>query len=282
MSKNDINAFEEALKAIADAAIIGLQYGMTDTDYFAHGAINCSGLKTILQKTPSHFMHQRNEPRKQTAAMLIGSAVHCATLEPERFDDLYVVAPKIDKRTTTGKAAWAELEASGKIVLSMDDGEQVTNISNAVRSHATASQLLTDGVAEISVFSEMDGVPVKCRCDYLRAGAAIIDLKTTDDAGDFNRTVVKYGYAQQAAWYLDVLRAAGEPVSAFVFVVVEKEAPYAVAIYELSQEWIEIGRVQNTTALSIYKNCTESNDWYSYGEDIALLEPPTWMKGKQV
>lgn len=172
--------------------------------------------------------------------------------------------------------AWAELAASGKIVLSEDDGEQVMQIAQSVHAHPAAA-LLSNGRAEVAVFSEIDGVAVKCKCDYLRDGAAIIDLKTTEDAGDFNRSIAKWGYAQQAAWYMDVLAAAGHPVRAFIFVVVEKTAPYAVALYELSDEWLQIGRNQNALALTIYKECVESGDWYGYEQKIERLEPPHWI-----
>lgn len=104
MSIHDTNAFETALKTIADAAVFGIRHDLTDAEYFAHSAINCSGLKLISSKTPAHFKYQQSEQRKPTPAMIIGSAVHCATLEPEAFNERYIVAPKIDKRTKDGKA----------------------------------------------------------------------------------------------------------------------------------------------------------------------------------
>ncbi|MEI6747368.1 MAG: PD-(D/E)XK nuclease-like domain-containing protein [Methylococcaceae bacterium] len=268
--------FEEVLKTIADAAVHGIRHDLTDAEYFAHSAINCSGLKLISSKTPLHFKHQQTAPRKETAAMTIGSAVHCAVLEPEHFAQRYIVAPDVDKRTKAGKEAWAELEASGKVVLSHADFMMVSSIATSVMNHPTASKLLTGGAAEVAVFGEIDGVPAKCKCDYLREGVAIIDLKTTDDAGDFSRSVSKWGYHQQAAWYQDVMISIGQPVRAFIFVVVEKSAPYAVATYELSEEWIEIGRQQNQRALSLFKNCTESGKWFGYGEGIEMLSPPAW------
>ncbi len=276
MSKNDKDAFAQALANLKYASMHGIQIGLTDAEYFAHPAINCSGLKTILQKTPMHFKHQQTEPRKETAALKIGSAVHCYTLETIAFNERYVIAPTLDKRTKDGKAAWAELESSGRIILTEDEGELVMNTARAVLTHPTASKLLDNGTPETSVFAEIDGVEVKCKCDYLRAGAAIIDLKTTDDVGEFSRSITKWGYAQQAAWYLDVLEAAGEPVGAFVFVVVEKNAPHAVGIFELSEDWIALGREQNQRALQTYKQCLETDNWFGYSDSIELLTPPAW------
>ena len=235
-------------------------------------------LKADFQQTPLHFKHQQTAPRKETTAMTIGSAVHCAVLEPEHFTQRYVVAPELDKRTKAGKEACAELEASGKVVLSATDYTMISSVATSVMNHPTASKLLTGGRAEVAVFGEIDGVAAKCKCDYLREGVAIIDLKTTDDAGDFSRSVSKWGYAQQAAWYQDVMISIGQPVRAFIFVVVEKTAPYAVATYELSEEWVELGRQQNQRALALFKNCTESGNWFGYSEGIEMLSPPAWAK----
>lgn len=278
MSINDKKAFEMALRTLADAAIHGIRYDLTDAEYFAHSAINCSGLKLIASKTPAHFKYQQTAPRKETPAMFIGSAVHCATLEPEAFDERYIVAPKIDKRTKDGKAAWAELEASGKVVLSEDDGEQVMRIAHAVRANKSAAKLLTNGKAEVAVFSEIDGQAVKCKCDYLRENVAVIDLKTTDDASEkgFMKSVLNYGYHQQAAFYMDVMQAVGQPVERFVFVVVEKTAPFLVAIHELSDEFVELGRELNRKALAMYEDCSITGNWYGYDENITLISPPFW------
>ena len=268
----------KALDVLKNAAIIGIQTNMSDADYFAHSAINCSGLKLIAQKTPLHFKYQQTAPRVETKALILGSAIHCATLEPTEYRERYIVAPQIDKRTKEGKAAFSELEASGKIVLSHDDDELIYSVSQAVRNHKTASRLLTNGNAEVAVFGDIDGLKVKCKCDYLRENVAIIDLKTTEDASQkgFMKSVLNYGYHQQAAFYMDVMKSIGSPIEAFVFVVVEKSAPYAVGIYELDNAYIEMGRVLNQRAMDTYRECLETGNWYGYSNDIELLSPPSW------
>jgi len=256
----------------------GLFLDLPDTEYFANPAINCSGLKIIAQKTPLHFKSKQEEPREETPALIIGSAVHCLTLEPDLFSVRYVIAPKIDKRTKAGKEQWADLEATGRIVLSEDDADKIMRIADAVRTHKTASKLITGGFAEVSVFTKIDGTPAKCKCDYLRENVAIIDLKTTEDASKagFMRSVIKYGYHQQAAWYLDCLEAYGKPVDAFVFIAVEKTAPFAVGIYELDADTVQLGRELNERALRVYQDCLQTNVWQGYSEQIELLNAPAW------
>jgi hypothetical protein len=57
--------------------------------------------------------------------MKLGTATHCAILEPERFNSEYVAMPEgIDRRTTAGKQAYADLLASGAEILAADDMAQ--------------------------------------------------------------------------------------------------------------------------------------------------------------
>jgi exodeoxyribonuclease VIII len=279
MASENKYTFEQALGVLKIASMIGVHHNLSDDEYFAHPAINCSGLKLIASKTPLHFKHQQTAPRIETKALTLGSAIHCATLEPEAFTERYVIAPPIDKRTKEGKAAWAELEASEKIVLSADDAELVASVAQSVRNHKTASKLLTSGNAEVAVFSQIDGMNVKCKCDYLRQNVAIIDLKTTEDASEkgFLKSVFNYGYHQQAAFYMDVLESIGQPVDAFVFIAVEKTAPFAVGIYELDAECVAIGRALNQRAMATHRECLETDDWRGYSENIELLSAPAWV-----
>jgi hypothetical protein len=261
----------------------GIFADMPDYEYFLQPAINVSGLKTIVNKTPAHFLAEKSQPHIETKALTLGTAIHAATLQPDLFLSEYAKAPQVDKRTKEGKQIWAELEASNLKFLSADDYELVENVSLAVRNHVSASKLLQLGAAEVAVFSEFDGTPVKCKCDYLRDSIAIIDLKTTENASPsgFMNSVEKYGYHQQAAWYLDIMSSLGQPVGNFIFIVVEKTAPFCVGIYELDDDWLAIGRSKNQKALDIYRKCMETGDWHGYSEDLELLSPPKWLINQQ-
>src|SRR5581483_10081660 len=95
---------------------------LTNEEYHAHRATSHSTLEMFRRSRKLyHAIHvartmDRPEP---TAAMQLGTHVHCAVLEPERFEAEYVYAPKCDRRTTAGKAAYAEFCAAtaGKTVI---------------------------------------------------------------------------------------------------------------------------------------------------------------------
>ena len=250
---------------------------MNNHEYHAHPALSKSGLDR-LNISPAHYQAWLSEPRIETPAMKIGTAVHCAILETNRFMKDYAPLPEgLDRRTKAGKEMYAELESSGKILLSADDWETCNRMRDSVLAHPAARELLSEGVAETSHFSELDGVPVKCRPDWL-SGGLVVDLKTTQDASSagFAKSVANYRYTVQASYYSDILASLGHEVIAFLFVAVEKTAPCAVGVYELDDMSIEVGREQYQRNLDTYRRCIETGEWPAYSNGVEKISLPRW------
>lgn len=75
--------------------------------YNAIEAINWSSA-VHLATSPRMFAWRREHPRPDTEALIRGTAIHCATLEPERFARDYIIEPDFDTRSNAGKAERAE------------------------------------------------------------------------------------------------------------------------------------------------------------------------------
>lgn len=250
---------------------------MTNEEYHKHPALSKSGLDR-LAISPAHYQAWLTDPRIETPAMKFGTAAHCAILEPTRFVNEYDVLPSgLDRRTKEGKAIYTELEAKGKTLLSIDDWQAIHGMLDSVMDHPAARDLLSEGLAETSYFSEMDRVAVKCRPDWLSSGI-VVDLKTTQDASlsGFSKSIANYRYAVQAAFYSDILASLGHDVVAFLFVAVEKTAPYAVGVYELDDMSLEIGREQYQRDLDTYRRCIESGEWPAYSSSVEMISLPKW------
>ena len=248
----------------------------------AYHALDAIG-KSDLDKIAHSPMHWKYAEREETPAMRIGSAVHCAVLEPERFSADYVIAPECDKRTKAGKEQWVEFETAnpGKTILCADDGLLCNRIADAVRSHHGALELLTNGRPEVSALWCNDEFRTRCRArfDWLRDDGLIVDLKTTTDARPtaFARSCASFRYHVQAAWYQDGhFYAADTPPLGFVFIAVEKTAPYAVALYELDDEAIELGRAWAERDLARYATARDLDFWSGYPAEILPLSLPRW------
>ena len=250
---------------------------MTNEEYHKHPALSKSGLDR-LAISPAHYQAWLTEPRIETPALKFGSAAHCGILEFERFERDYIPAPDgLDRRTKAGKELFAELEASGKTIIGINDLDVICRMRASVFAHPAARELLSEGIAETSHFSTIDGVSVKCRPDWL-SGGIVVDLKTTQDASlnGFSKSIANYRYAVQAAFYSDILASLGHDVVAFLFIAVEKTAPYAVGVYELDDMSLEIGREQYQRDLDTYRRCVASGEWPAYSNGIEKISLPRW------
>ena len=252
---------------------------LSNAAYHALDAVGKSDLDMIA-KSPLHW---KQAVREETPAMRIGSAVHCAVLEPERFATDYAVAPDGDKRSKAGKEAFAEFEAAhaGKPIISMADWALCEEIQHAVRMHPGAAALLQAGQPEVSALWNDAEFNVGCRAryDWLTPDGLLIDLKTTQDASPagFAKSCATFRYHVQAAWYLDAYqKAAGDLPLGFIFIAVEKTPPYAVALYELDAEAVDLGRALARRDLARYANAREFGVWPGYSEAIQPLSLPKW------
>lgn len=252
---------------------------MPADEYHAHPAVS----KSVLDKIARSPLHCRayldGERAEPTASMEFGTAFHTAVLEPQRYAEYYTVFSG-DRRTKDGKAAYESILASGRSVIKADDADAILKMAAAIEHHPAARELLTSGQPEISVFwrDDQTGLQCKCRPDWFRSDGIVVDLKTTDDASPeaFARSISTYRYHVQAAHYME-----GTKAERFVFVVVEKKAPYAVAVYELDQLSLEHGMMARRFDLALFDECMRNGRWPGYSEEIQPISLPAWMIGKR-
>lgn len=244
----------------------------------------------LIARSPAHYVAAKALGRKETPAMAIGSAFHAMTLEPETFDQEFAVLPEgLDRRTKAGKEAFArfEMESVGKRIIGANDLAVVRAMANSVHSHPLAGPLVTGGRAEQSIFWEssiVEGVTSKCRPDYIKnlkdERYVIVDLKSTEDARPFafERSAWSFRYHVQAAYYWDgCTDGFGHAPDAFIFVVVEKAPPYAVAVYEASiDDMMNAGRDEYYANLKTFRQCELSGEWPAYPVEIQKLLLPKW------
>lgn len=271
----------------------GVYPDLTNAQHHADPAIGASGLKAIA-RSPLHYwaryIDPDREPDEPTPAMKLGTATHCAVLEPARFAEEYVEVPEgLDRRTKEGKALWAELQASGREPISARDASYVRSMTAAARAHPVSRILF--GLAprfERSIFwrDAATGVVCKIRPDLFVEPCAmfpnglIVDLKTTEDASPdgFPAQAWRLDMHLQGAFYADGFCAAlGTPVPpAFLWLAVEKDAPHATAYYSLGGDLLAHGRREYRRHLDTYARCLRDNIWPGYSTAVADLQPPGW------
>ena len=264
---------------------------MTEKEYRSHQAISRSEL-WIMNESPEKFKWFKEHPATQTPALLFGRLVHKLLLEPDSFDDEFVIMPKCDRRTKEGKAFWDDfLRYVAKYEVDMvtqEDCDTAIEMISKLRQDPICSHLFS-GEHEVPIFwtDEDTGEPCKCRLDAvidIDGMPYIIDYKTAANAHTdiFNSEISRRGYYFQAAMYTEgVMHEHGlSERPGFIFVVQEKTAPYAINRILVSDDVMTAGLDKFRELIGTYHACKEMDYWYGYngisGEtNEAYL--PGWM-----
>lgn len=289
---------------LAPAITPGIRVGCTRAEYDAIPAVNQSKLK-LFRRSPAHVRLAMLEPSRSTEAMELGTLIHTVLLEPQRFREQYVVMPDLTagcknadgspsrnpKQTGDYKRKVADFQNAnlGKKTVEADDHAVCTAIGEAIASYTRATELLTSpGRNELGVvwIDEETGLACKALIDRTTSHeerTCIVDIKSALDASPeaFAKDCSKYGYHLQAAFYLDGLNAFGAAPRRFIHVVVEKEPPFGVAVYELDEQSIALGRRRIRAYLRQYAQCQAANDWPAYADAIEPLTLPNWEFSKE-
>ena len=269
--------------------------------------ISKSGLD-LIGRSPLHYyrryLAEERDAAPDSKALIMGSAVHAAILEPAVFEAEFCRGlENCDRRTKEGKEQYQNfLNASGgKQVLTPEDFADVLTIRDAVLAHPVAARLLSEGTPEGVLYfdypassfpldegesvEDFEAAPAKIRFDFLHSsGTVLVDIKTTEDASPeaFQRSVAKYNYHKQAALYTDAFAFSGLPVpDKFVFIAVEKSAPYAVGVYLLATEAVEVGRGEVAAGMKTYSIARKTGNWAGYTPTkIVPITLPAWAFSK--
>jgi hypothetical protein len=250
------------LERFTPPALPHIERDLPDSIYHSFDAMSASRLRILDRSTSLHLAHSIANP-SDSPALAVGRALHCKVLTPHLYLRDFVVAPAVDRRTKEGKATYESFVASvgSKTVLTADQAEEVSSMAAAVAQNPDARMVVSElnGSAEVSLFAEIAGVRAKSRFDRLvevNGERIIVDVKTTASSAsksEFERTIWNFGYGVQCAFYLEMARACGVPAQHFVFVVVEKTAPYATAVYRFSDEIADAFRPRMLELVAQYK-----------------------------
>lgn len=283
-----------------------IAYNQPDILYRREAGLNQSSLKKILQ-SPAHYQAALNQKFAPSAAMEMGTAVHSLVLDgPKAFEGSYFDRGKEGKDLTVAElkealdkkgvdykksAKKAELEGllypDGKPVdrrtgLSSDDYATVEGMAKQLSRLPYYD--ITDDAAyikrnEVSIYWDWAGVQCKARLDsVLVEEGLIVDLKTTMsvEPGLFMKKVIGLGYDFQASYYSKAAEAAyGKPFR-FIFAAVEREAPFNVQLFEVTDEMMAEGMAMCEDALHLYKLSESSEIWEPPVIHQHKLEYPRW------
>jgi hypothetical protein len=215
-------------------------------------------------------------------AMDLGTLIHSAILEPNvPVEDIAAVSPYADFRTKAAQEWRDDQREMGKMIVTSED-IRTASCCEQVFSEEYAQRFAGFYDSEVAVFGEIGATQIKGMIDIVPDGLdLLVDLKTTATLGSQNeimRMIASRGYHWQAALYLDLWNAAsGENRKRFVFCFIETKEPFETAWIELSDSFIDLGRVGYMNALAQWQACAATDHWPKQHEGIVTIEKPAYL-----
>lgn len=252
-------------------------------------ALSASIAHLLVSKSGLHAWtaHPRLNPnyrQEESAEFDYGRAAHACLLEGD--ESRLVVIEADDWRKKDAKELRDAARAEGKMPLLVRQVHKVRAMVKAAQDYVAASELagiFYRGKPEVGLHwqEQNDIAPIHCRArlDWLTDDyRTVIDYKTTASANphSFVNMAVAFGYAMQEAFYRRGVKAVYGQEPAFVFLLQEKEPPFACSLVAFDPAMREIGDRQAEYAIMLWRDYTTRNYWPGYSTRVAHLEPPAW------
>lgn len=238
-------------------------------DYLSSRALSASDIKLFLNKSPYHFANRHLLPKKESAALSLGTAAHYAILEPEHYEQNKAIEPGL-RRNTNAYKDWLKEQSPSAIIVPADFDLMVKRIKANLELSQLA-KLLTKGEPELSFYATIDGLDLRCRPDWISIERKlVVDLKTSRDLRWFSSDARNYGYHFSVPHYLRIIAQQTSTAVEdwqYIFLAVETEMPYDCNWYTLSQDSLETATVIYDKALADIKHCMDSDSWPGYCQD---------------
>jgi len=229
-------------------------------DYHAGVGISSSYIRRFGQSQ----LHAIEHKQESSPNLKFGTASHALIVEGQEAFDKEVRVLTGSPYTKAYKEEKAEYEEQGFIVLKESEVETIQSMKDNMVYEGNAYLDAKGKIAEASVYWYEDDILCKCRPDMMCPPLkepnsdnkiVIVDYKTTISCEPFafNKSVKKYGYDMQAAWYRRGIQMAGYDVDDFVFIAQEKVHPYASKVFRITKEQMNFGWTMMESYLEDYK-----------------------------
>lgn len=283
-----MNAFVELQQAAS------LIEHMSNDEYHSRPEFSSSQLKDMLRSGAHFYSHNiiKEHERETKKHLDFGTLAHTLFLEPEQFENEFVVGPKFDRRTKVGKEEAAAWEANniGKIIIDHDQLDGAMRIAENLRTLSSYKDMQNNyGMAEASIFfiDPVFDLSLRVRPDWHIAPCSafpnglILDVKTSTDARPFkfSRSCADFGYDLSASMYREGFQQyyGTEDKPDFIFLVAESSAPFLVKQYKASDLFLSVGDARYSRSKALLAESVLVNEWPGYCKDLEEIFLPSYM-----
>ena len=238
-----------------------------------------------MRTSPAHYYFRHKHPPVETPAMLIGRAIHCLTLEPQKFPASFSVYEG-RRQGNVWKEFQAAAVADDKSIITETEHDNCLEVVDAVMAHDEARKLIESALEVEKTLQWQNretGLHIKGSVDLVsdvRGDILLTDLKTTADISPwiFSSHCWRMGYFMQAAMYQEGYLEQQQPgiVAAMNIIAVEQKPPHDCAVYALDVASVAAGWDTYIRCLERVQECTLSGEWPGQMPDRGVLAAPAW------
>lgn len=211
---------------------------------------------------------------------VIGRAIHSMILEPENFDNDFIVGES-RQNTKAGIANKVLADKENKALINEEEKGMVDYFAQKLPEQLEWAQNLGTALnvyTEITVAINVNGVELKARADRVIEYKDFIDvddIKTSSkkDYAGFLSNIVDYDYLLQYSFYRYVLEQHfNKPIRNFNFVFCSKEWPRNICFIAIDdQNYYDLGFAVIKRGLANYYQAQATGIWYQEQEQRQQL-----------
>jgi len=245
---------------------------LTNEEYHSlHEYVSSTTVKTIAKKGYWHYQAELKLQREPSPDLIFGSAFHHWMLERDSFYDYYAVEKKVDGRTKEGKEYKAQFRqlSEGKQVINELDMQIINNMEEAFMDWCDANPDIAaeyfdeNSKSEVSYLGEYTDdqyqkTKVRVRFDRFNLDSKTgFDLKSCRDIAKFKSDSYNLKYDLQDVHYRLI-------ADDFIFIAIEKTAPYNVQAFRISKERRQYAEAEWLEVIET---------WNSYKDEPVIIRP---------
>ena len=256
-------------------------YSDSNEIYHSESHIGSTSLKKMAI-SPGHFLDAWKGPKVTSKAFDEGNLVHQVLLE-QSLEGFVRRPDGVDGRTKDGKAILAELEASGKKVMTADVYDSMSQRLESFTRSTEAMRIYDHTEIEQSHYAQdpITGLYVKCRPD-MQKHSMICDLKSTQIMATFEKQVWNLQYFVQLGFYALVAElTTGITIRELKFIAQEKSSPYGVQVFSLDRATVELSKSRARELLNRAAVCIADNHFPIYDDVTRVLTAPPWIDNNE-
>lgn len=292
--------------AFTSGALVGAYKGCVDglgnNEYHSLKSYwSSTDLKAMSATSPAHFYDKyygagKNEIKKQTESMILGSMVHSLILTPLEFYKEFFLMPELNLRSNEGKETKERLlkENPGKMAFTEEMLIEAQEMASAAMNHHSYKRLFDGLKKELSFFwtCPFSNLKFKAKLDAA-SSKHFVEVKTTASGGAnpdlWASHLFKMNYDLSLIHYREGVRQVMDISLPAFFIVIERpEYPGGNAVvqdYEVDSGCWDTGHQKWLDAVTKLSNGLQKKEWpgyYPVSNESPKINPPAWAISKTI